>query len=416
MATTAAQMKRKAKKAPEKDTFKWTGTDKRGRKVSGEMGGANIALIRAQLRRQGITPDKVKKKPKPLLGERKKAITPADVAVFTRQLATMMKAGVPLVQAFEIVADGLDNPSMKTLVMSIKVDVEGGTSFANALKRHPQQFDDLFCSLVDAGEQAGALETMLDRLATYKEKTEALKAKIKKAMTYPIAVLVVAFIVTAILLIKVVPQFESMFTSFGGELPAFTQVVVAMSEWAQEWWFIGLGVIVAAIFSIKQALRRSDKFAYLVDKYLLRAPVVGPIVTNSAIARYCRTLSTTFAAGVPLVEALGSAAGAAGNRLYYDAIKLIQDDVATGQQLQFSMRASGLFPNMVVQMVSIGEESGALDEMLHKAANHYEDAVDNSVDNLTSLMEPMIMSFLGVVIGGLVIAMYLPIFQMGSVV
>ena len=416
MATTAAQMKQKAKKAPEKDTFKWTGTDKRGRKVSGEMGGANIALIRAQLRRQGITPDKVKKKPKPLFGERKKAITPADVAVFTRQLATMMKAGVPLVQAFEIVADGLDNPSMKTLVMSIKVDVEGGTSFANALKRHPQQFDDLFCSLVDAGEQAGALETMLDRLATYKEKTEALKAKIKKAMTYPIAVLVVAFIVTAILLIKVVPQFESMFTSFGGELPAFTQVVVAMSEWAQEWWFIGLGVIVAAIFSIKQALRRSDKFAYLVDKYLLRAPIVGPIVTNSAIARYCRTLSTTFAAGVPLVEALGSAAGAAGNRLYYDAIKLIQDDVATGQQLQFSMRASGLFPNMVVQMVSIGEESGALDEMLHKAANHYEEAVDNSVDNLTSLMEPMIMSFLGVVIGGLVIAMYLPIFQMGSVV
>ena len=416
MATTAAQMKQKAKKAPEKDTFKWTGTDKRGRKVSGEMGGANIALIRAQLRRQGITPDKVKKKPKPLFGERKKAITPADVAVFTRQLATMMKAGVPLVQAFEIVADGLDNPSMKTLVMSIKVDVEGGTSFANALKRHPQQFDDLFCSLVDAGEQAGALETMLDRLATYKEKTEALKAKIKKAMTYPIAVLVVAFIVTAILLIKVVPQFESMFTSFGGELPAFTQVVVAMSEWAQEWWFIGLGVIVAAIFSIKQALKRSDKFAYLVDKYLLRAPIVGPIVTNSAIARYCRTLSTTFAAGVPLVEALGSAAGAAGNRLYYDAIKLIQDDVATGQQLQFSMRATGLFPNMVVQMVSIGEESGALDEMLHKAANHYEDAVDNSVDNLTSLMEPMIMSFLGVVIGGLVIAMYLPIFQMGSVV
>lgn len=416
MATTAAQMKQRAKKAPEKDTFKWTGTDKRGRKVSGEMGGANIALIRAQLRRQGINPDKVKKKPKPLFGERKKAITPADVAVFTRQLATMMKAGVPLVQAFEIVADGLDNPSMKTRVMSIKVDVEGGTSFANALKRHPQQFDDLFCSLVDAGEQAGALETMLDRLATYKEKTEALKAKIKKAMTYPIAVLVVAFVVTAILLIKVVPQFESMFTSFGGELPAFTQVVVAMSEWAQEWWFIGLGVIVVAIFSIKQALRRSDKFAYLVDKYLLRAPIVGPIVTNSAIARYCRTLSTTFAAGVPLVEALGSAAGAAGNRLYYDAIKLIQDDVATGQQLQFSMRASGLFPNMVVQMVSIGEESGALDEMLHKAANHYEEAVDNSVDNLTSLMEPMIMSFLGVVIGGLVIAMYLPIFQMGSVV
>lgn len=416
MATTAAQMKQKAKKAPEKDTFKWTGTDKRGRKVAGEMGGANIALIRAQLRRQGITPDKVKKKPKPLFGERKKAITPADVAVFTRQLATMMKAGVPLVQAFEIVADGLDNPSMKALVMSIKVDVEGGTSFANALKRHPLQFDDLFCSLVDAGEQAGALETMLDRLATYKEKTEALKAKIKKAMTYPIAVLVVAFVVTAILLIKVVPQFESMFTSFGGELPAFTQVVVAMSEWAQQWWFIGLGVIVAAIFSIKQALRRSDKFAYLVDKYLLRAPIVGPIVTNSAIARYCRTLSTTFAAGVPLVEALGSAAGAAGNRLYYDAIKLIQDDVATGQQLQFSMRASGLFPNMVIQMVSIGEESGALDEMLHKAATHYEEAVDNSVDNLTSLMEPMIMSFLGVVIGGLVIAMYLPIFQMGSVV
>ena len=295
-----------------------------------------------------------------------------------------------------------------------------GQALSNCSKRQSDVLErfsgEEFVLGLPATDQAGALETMLDRLATYKEKTEALKAKIKKAMTYPIAVLVVAFIVTAILLIKVVPQFESMFTSFGGELPAFTQVVVAMSEWAREWWFIGLGVIVAAIFSIKQALKRSDKFAYLVDKYLLRAPIVGPIVTNSAIARYCRTLSTTFAAGVPLVEALGSAAGAAGNRLYYDAIKLIQDDVATGQQLQFSMRASGLFPNMVVQMVSIGEESGALDEMLHKAANHYEEAVDNSVDNLTSLMEPMIMSFLGVLIGGLVIAMYLPIFQMGSVV
>ena len=328
----------------------------------------------------------------------------------------MMKAGVPLVQAFEIVADGLDNPIMKELVLNIKVEVEGGTSFANALKKHPEQFDELFCSLVDAGEQAGALETMLDRLATYKEKTEALKAKIKKAMTYPIAVLVVAFIVTAILLIKVVPQFESMFTSFGGELPAFTQLVVAMSEWAQEWWFIALSGIAAAIAGFKMSLKRSEKLAFQVDKFLLKAPIFGPIVTNSAIARYCRTLSTTFAAGVPLVEALGSAAGAAGNRLYYDAIKNVQDDVATGQQLQFSMRASGLFPNMVIQMVGIGEESGALDEMLHKAATHYEEAVENSVDNLTSLMEPMIMSFLGVVVGGLVVAMYLPIFQMGSVI
>ncbi len=416
MASTAAEIRQKTAKKSDKDQFVWSGTDKRGRKVSGEIGGANIALVRAQLRRQGIVPDKVKKKAKPLFGERKKAIKPADVAVFTRQLATMMKAGVPLVQAFEIVADGLENPSMKDLIKTIKSDVEGGTSFAQALRRQPNHFDDLFCSLVDAGEQAGALETMLDRLATYKEKTEALKAKIKKAMTYPIAVLVVAFVVTAILLIKVVPQFESMFTSFGGELPAFTQVVVAMSEWAQAYWFIALGVIIGAIFGVKTALKKSYKFAYLIDRAALKAPVIGPIVTNSAIARYCRTLSTTFAAGVPLVEALGSAAGASGNRLYFDAIKIIQDDVSTGQQLQFSMRASGIFPNMVIQMVSIGEESGALDEMLYKAATHYEDAVDNSVDNLTSLMEPMIMSFLGVVIGGLVIAMYLPIFQMGSVV
>ena len=415
MATTAAGVKQKAPKN-DKDLFIWTGTDKRGRKVNGEIGGANIALVRAQLRRQGIVPDKVKKKPKSVFGERKKAIKPADIAAFTRQLATMMKAGVPLVQAFEIVADGLDNPSLKELIKSIKTDVEGGTGFAAALKRHPAYFDDLFCSLVDAGEQAGALETMLDRLATYKEKTEALKAKIKKAMTYPIAVLVVAFVVTAILLIKVVPQFESMFTSFGGELPAFTQLVVAASEWMQAYWFIALGIVVGAVFGVKLTLQRSKKAAYLVDKYLLKAPIIGPIVTNSAIARYCRTLSTTFAAGVPLVEALDSAGGAAGNRLYFDAIKMIRDDVATGQQLQFSMRSSGLFPNMVIQMVSIGEESGALDEMLHKAATHYEDAVDNSVDNLTSLMEPMIMSFLGVVIGGLVIAMYLPIFQMGSVV
>ena len=416
MATTAAQMKKKASKPKGNDVYVWTGKDKRGRKASGELTGTNIALVRAQLRRQGITPDKVRKKPKSLFSERKKPIKPGDVAVFTRQLATMMKAGVPLVQAFEIVADGLDNPTMKELVLNIKVEVEGGTSFANALKKHPEQFDELFCSLVDAGEQAGALETMLDRLATYKEKTEALKAKIKKAMTYPIAVLVVAFIVTAILLIKVVPQFESMFTSFGGELPAFTQLVVAMSEWAQEWWFFALSGIAAAIAGFKMSLKRSEKLAFQVDKFLLKAPIFGPIVTNSAIARYCRTLSTTFAAGVPLVEALGSAAGAAGNRLYYDAIKNVQDDVATGQQLQFSMRASGLFPNMVIQMVGIGEESGALDEMLHKAATHYEEAVENSVDNLTSLMEPMIMSFLGVVVGGLVVAMYLPIFQMGSVI
>ena len=415
MASTAAGVRQNAPNN-DKALFLWSGTDKRGRKVNGEIGGANIALVRAQLRRQGIVPDRVKKKPKSLFGERKKAIKPADVAVFTRQLATMMKAGVPLVQSFEIVSDGLENTSLKALIKTIKTDVEGGTSFAAALKRHPAQFDDLFCSLVDAGEQAGALETMLDRLATYKEKTEALKAKIKKAMTYPIAVLVVAFVVTAILLIKVVPQFESMFTSFGGELPAFTQVVVAASEWMQSYWFIALGVVFASIAGIKFTLRRSAKAAFWLDKVLLKAPIIGPIVTNSAIARYCRTLSTTFAAGVPLVEALDSAGGAAGNRLYFKAIKLIRDDVATGQQLHFSMRASGLFPNMVIQMVSIGEESGALDEMLHKAATHYEDAVDNSVDNLTSLMEPMIMSFLGVVIGGLVIAMYLPIFQMGSVV
>lgn len=414
MATATATARAESRK--DKDLYVWNGVDKRGRKVNGEINGANVALVRAQLRRQGIVPDKVRKKPKPLFGERKAAIKPGDVAVFTRQLATMMKAGVPLVQAFEIVADGLENATLKKLIGEIKADVESGTSFANALKRHPKHFDDLFTSLVDAGEQAGALETMLDRLATYKEKTEALKAKIKKAMTYPIAVLVVAFIVTVILLVKVVPQFESMFTSFGGELPAFTQVVVAMSEWAQQYWFMAVAAIGAAVVAFSQTVKRSDGFATKVDAFLLKAPVFGDIVTQSAIARYCRTLSTTFAAGVPLVEALDSAAGASGNRIYHSAIKVIRDDVETGQQLQFSMRAAGIFPNMVIQMVSIGEESGALDEMLHKAANHYEEAVDNAVDNLTSLMEPMIMSFLGVVIGGLVVAMYLPIFQMGSVV
>ena len=407
-------------KAPVKNaTFAWEATNAKGQTVKGEMTAASADVVKAELRKQGMTPKqgKIKKKGGGLFAAKEKPITTKDIAVFSRQLATMMKAGVPMVQAFDIVGQGHSNPSMGKLIMQIKVDVEAGGTLASALSQHPAYFDDLFVSLVDAGEQSGALETLLDKVATYKEKTEALKAKIKKAMTYPIAVLVVAVIVSAILLIFVVPTFAEMFEGFGAELPAFTLFVVGLSDMLVEnvWFFIiGIGAI---IFGFKQAKLRSKAFRDNLDKLTLKLPAFGVLATNSSIARFARTLATMFAAGVPLVEAMVSVAGASGNSVYSKAIMQVRDDIASGTTLQASLgQNKELFPNMLIQMVGIGEESGALDEMLDKVAEYYEEAVDDAVDNLTAMMEPMIMSFLAVVIGGLVIAMYLPIFKMGEVV
>ncbi len=404
-----------AEKIEKLSAFVWEGKDRKGNKTKGEVSGTNLALVKAQLRKQGIVPGKVKRKPKPLFGGSKK-VTAFEIAMFTRQLATMMKAGVPLVQSFDIVADGLENKGLQELVTAIRNDVAAGTSFAGALRRHPRHFDDLYCNLVDSGEKAGALEHMLDRIAQYLEKTELLKKKVKKAMTYPIAVVVVALVVTAILLVKVVPQFESLFQGFGAELPVFTQMVVRLSEWMQTWWFVVLLGIIGTIFLFKEANRRSQKFSDAMDKLILKLPIVGEIVDKSAVAKFGRVLSTTFAAGVPLVDALDSVAGATGNAVYRDAIHKIKDEVSSGTQLQTAMKQVGVFPVMAVQLTAIGEESGNLDEMLSKVADHYENVVDDMVDNLTALMEPMIMSVLGVLVGGLIIAMYLPIFKMGAVV
>jgi len=396
--------------------FAYEGTDRSGKKTKGEITSSNANIAKAELRKQGINATKVTKKGGFNLAQMGAKITPGDIALFTRQLATMMKAGVPLVQSFEIVADGMDNPPMKDLILKIRDEVSSGNSFAHAVKTQHEHFDELFCNLVDAGEQSGALETMLDRLATYKEKTEALKAKIKSAMNYPIAVLVVAGVVSGILLVKVVPQFEEIFAGFGADLPEFTQMVVDMSRWMQEWWFIILFVIGALYFSYKEMYKRSQAVRDGQERLALKLPVIGDILDKSCVARFARTLSTTFAAGVPLVDALESVSGAAGNIVYQEAIKRIKDDVSSGIQLNTSMKSQDIFPNMVIQMVAIGEESGALDGMLDKAATYYEEMVDNAVEGLTSLMEPMIMAFLGVVIGGLIIAMYLPIFGMGDAI
>jgi len=401
--------------AAKTQTYTWQGTDRQGRPAQGETIGTSQAVVKAQLRKQGIVAKSVRKKPEPLFKSKKK-IKPADIAIFARQLATMMKAGVPLVQSFDIVAEGLDNPSMRDLVLEIKNEVASGTSLANSISKHPKYFDELFVSLVAAGEQAGTLETMLDRVATYKEKTEALKAKIKKAMTYPAAVVVVAIVVTGILLVKVVPQFAETFSSFGANLPAFTLMVLHLSEAVQGWWYIILASAIAGVIAFTRARQQSHKFAEATDRLLLRIPIIGDIVYNSVVARFARTLATTFAAGVPLVDALDSVAGAAGSIPYYDAIKRIREDVTSGQQLNSSIKATNMFPTMLTQMVAIGEESGALDEMLEKVALHYEAIVDNMVDSLTSLLEPMIMAVLGILVGGLMIAMYLPIFMLGSVV
>lgn len=396
--------------------YTWSGTDKNGKKAKGELPGASQALVKAQLRKQGINPARVRKKPKPLFGQRKQKITPSDIAVFARQLATMMKAGIPLVQSFDIVADSLENPSMAKMVREIRDEVAQGNHFADAIRKHPRHFDDLFCNLIESGEQSGALETMLDRIATYKEKTEALKAKIKKAMNYPVAVVVVAIIVTGILLVKVVPQFAETFSSFGADLPAFTLMVLGLSDVAIAHWWKALIAVVLGGWLFREARLRYKAFADAVDRTILKLPIVGPIVEKSCYARFCRTLATTFSAGVPLVEALESVAGATGNVVYHDASLRIRDDVTTGQQMYFAIRNTALFPIMVTQMVGIGEESGALDSMLDKCASYYEEEVDNAVDGLTSLMEPIIMSVLGILIGGLMIAMYLPIFQLGAVV
>ncbi len=409
---TKQQSKPKAEKVL---IFSWEGTDKKGNKVKGETNAANISLVRAELRRQGINASKVKQKAQPLLN-RKKPITPKDIAIFSRQLATMMSSGVPLVQSFDIVGRGHENPSMQEMLLSIKADIEGGTALAPALAKHPLHFDDLFCNLVEAGEAAGVLEELLDKIATYKEKTESLKAKIKKALTYPVAVIVVAIIVTAVIMIFVIPQFQTLFEGFGAELPAFTQMVVEMSNWVSKWWWLMLGIIVGIVSIFSASYKRSRPMREFLDRTLLKIPVIGDIMHKASIARFSRTLSTMFAAGVPLVEALESVSGATGNIVYTNAVLKMREDVATGQSLQISMKQLGIFPHMVVQMVAIGEEAGSLDAMLGKVADFYEEEVDNAVDNLSSLMEPMIMSFLGVVIGGLVVAMYLPIFQMGQAI
>ncbi|MCD5980429.1 type II secretion system F family protein [Pseudomonas phytophila] len=405
-----------ASKAAKVIVFTWEGTDKKGAKMTGELTGHNPALVKAQLRKQGINPTKVRKKPVSIFGGSGKKIKPLDIAFFSRQMATMMKAGVPLLQSFDIIAEGSENPNMRKLIEEVKSEVAAGNSFATALRQKPQYFDDLYCNLVDAGEQAGALEALLDRVATYKEKTEKLKAKIKKAMTYPIMVMIMAFIVSGIMLLFVVPKFQDIFAGFGAELPAFTLMVIGLSKVVQDWWLVILGLIFASIFLFRRSYKGSQNFRDSVDRSLLKVPVIGPLIYKSSVARFARTLSTTFAAGVPLVEALDSVAGATGNVVFRNAVNKVKQDVSTGMQLNFSMRATGVFPSLAIQMTAIGEESGALDSMLDKVATYYEDEVDNMVDNLTAMMEPLIMGVLGVIVGGLVIAMYLPIFKLGGAV
>lgn len=402
-------------KKPKLDIYTWEGIDKQGKKTKGEMEAASIALVNTSLRRQGINPLKVQRRRGELFKTKQK-IKPKDIAVFTRQLATMLQSGIPIAQAFDIVGKGHENPSVQQLINSIKQDVESGTSLTIALGKHPLYFDALYCNLVAAGEQAGILDGILEKLATYKEKIEAIKSKIKSALFYPTAVIVVAFIITAVLLIFVIPQFESLFKGFGADLPALTKMVVNLSRIFQDWWWAIIGSIVGTVFAASYMYKRSPTAQHTMDRLLLRAPVIGVIIKKATIARFTRTLATMFAAGVPLVEALDSVAGATGNRLYYEGTLAIKNDISTGMQLQAAMNTTGLFPNMVIQMVAIGEESGELDKMLNKVSDFYEGEVDDAVAALSSLLEPIIMAFLGVVIGGLVIAMYLPIFKLAGAV
>ncbi len=395
--------------------FLWEGTDRKGNKVKGKSMAGNEAQVRAELRRQGVVPSRIRKQSQGLFRGASK-VTAGDIAIFSRQLATMLAAGIPLVQSFEIIGNGHENQAMQKLILAIKADVEGGSALAEALAKHPIHFDDLFVNLVEAGEQAGALETLLDKIATYKEKTEAIKKKIKKALTYPAAVLVVAFVVTIILLIFVIPAFEDLFQGFGADLPAFTRFVIEVSQFVRDQgWYLAL-LAGAGIYTFFYFKKRSRAMRHFLDRAALKMPVIGPILQKASIARYARTLSTMFSAGVPLVEALESVAGATGNIVYEQGVMQMKDEVATGQRLQQAMENTDLFPNMVIQMIAVGEESGSLDEMSAKVADFYEEDVDNAVDNLSSLLEPMIMAILGILVGGLVVAMYLPIFKMGSVI
>jgi type IV pilus assembly protein PilC len=404
-----------AETAMMKVPFLWEGTDRKGKKVKGKSMAADVAAVRADLRRQGVVPKRIRKQSKGLFAGGGK-ITTTDIAIFSRQLATMLGAGIPLVQAFEIVGAGHENAAMQRLIAAIKLDVEGGSSLAESIAKHPLYFDDLFVSLVEAGEQAGALESLLDKIATYKEKTEAIKKKIKKALTYPAAVLVVALVVTTILLIFVIPAFEDLFQGFGADLPTFTRMVIDLSKFVRAQGFLIATIIGASISAFLYFKKRSRPMRHFLDRMMLKAPIIGPILEKAAVSRYARTLSTMFAAGVPLVEALESVSGATGNIVYELAVLQIRDEVATGQRLQVAMENTDRFPNMVIQMIAVGEESGSLDEMSAKVADFYEEDVDNAVDNLSSLLEPLIMSILGVLVGGLVVAMYLPIFKLGAVV
>lgn len=397
-------------------TFVYSGANKKGQPVKGEISALSVLEAKNLLRRQGISAKKVKKLSTPLFGKGAEKIKPVDIAVVSRQLATMLSAGVTLIQSIDMIAQGHHNVKMRKMLTDISNEVKAGNPLSNSLRRHPDQFDDLYCDLVETGEQSGALETIYDRIAIYKEKAEALKSKIKKAMFYPIAVVVVAFIVTTILLIFVVPQFEEIFASFGAELPAFTQFVLHISRFMQDYGlFVGAGVFAFGVL-FKRAHSKSKKMRDSVDAKILKIPVIGEILKKAAVARFTRTLSTTFAAGVPLISALDSAAGASGNAIFRDAILFVKKEVAGGIQMNVAMRGTGIFPEMVVQMIAIGEEAGAVDEMLSKIATIYEAEVDDMVDGLTSLLEPMIMAVLGVVIGGLIVAMYLPIFEMGNVI
>lgn len=409
MATAGKQEK---KDGPKELSFSWEGKNKTGKVVRGEVKAASEATANAALRRQGINVTKLKKQKVGGGGK----VSDKDITLFSRQLATMVKSGVPLLQSFDIVGKGTNNPALAKLLYDIKSDVETGSNLAAAFRKYPMYFDALFCNLVEAGEQAGILDTLLDRLATYKEKIQAIKSKIKSALTYPVAILVIAFIITAVIMIFVVPAFKNVFASFGGELPAPTQIVIAISDYFTANWHLIFGGIYVVIYGIGQAFKRSRALQIAKDKISLKAPVFGDMLTKSAIARWTRTLSTMFAAGVPLVEALDSVGGAAGNYVYTMGTKKIQDEVSTGTSLTVAMENSGLFPPMVTQMVAIGEESGQLDSMLGKTADFFEAEVDEAVEALSSLMEPMIMVFLGILIGGLVVAMYLPIFKLGSVV
>ena len=395
-------------------SFNWEGMDRKGQRIKGRAVAQNEQSLKADLRRQGVVATRIRKQSKAFSSGGK--VKPEDIAVFSRQLATMLGAGIPLVQAFEIIGTGHDKPAMQKLVLEIKAEVEGGTSLHEALAKHPLYFDDLFVNLVEAGEQAGALEGLLDKIATYKEKSEAVKKKVKKALFYPAAVLVVAVIVTVILLIFVIPQFEDLFKSFGADLPAFTQMIINLSKFVQHYGVLIALAVGGGIYAFSYFYKRSRRMRQVLDRLSLKMPIIGPILNKAAIARYARTLSTMFAAGVPLVEALDSVAGACGNIVYEDGVMKMRDEVATGQRLQRAMENTGLFPNMVVQMIAVGEESGALDTMSGKVASFYEDDVDAAVDSMSSLLEPLIMAILGVLVGGLVIAMYLPIFKLGSVV